>query len=498
MAESVAGAEQERGRGRRVASLVKRWWQGLDKPGWRNFFVAMVALGVALGLALYSSAAAETGHLWAAGGAAILALALSVWVGVTIVPTLARRTPLRWLAYHIDYRLTREGVVYVIGVFVIALAALNTGNNLLFMILASMLAGIIVSGILSSIVLTGVGLKLELPDHIFAEQPVLATLEIENEKLSLPSFSLRVSGKASAGTEKGKAAKADSSARQKAPGLRMTTKSFLRRGAERGAKGPAETHKNGAAQILTKPVYFPYIPRQQSARQKVELAFPRRGVYRQDAFGITTKFPFGFLQKTRRVDSEMELVVYPRVEPTEEFYEILPLISGEIESFYRGRGHDLYSIRDYVTTDSARFVDWKATAKTSALKVREFTREDERRVMLVLDPFSAALGPAEAERFERAVTLAACLAWHFYEIDSEMQFRTDRMATPMASSREIIYDVLRELAFIEAQPGESDGKFLQKLTDEPDLFKIILTSQARGSIPTGLWTSSYFVFIEAL
>jgi len=471
------------------ASFAQRWWQGLDKPGWRNFLVAMVALAVALALALYSTAAAETGHLWIAGGSALAALALSVWVGVTIVPALARRTPLRWLAFHIDYKLTREGVVYVTGVFVIALAALNTGNNLLFMVLASMLAGIIASGILSSIVLTGIVLKLELPEHIFAEKPVLATLEIENEKLTLPSFSLRVAG---------------------APG-----------------KKPAGAMEAEAEQILTRPVYFPYIPKKRSAQQQVELTFPRRGVYQQNALGITTKFPFGFLQKTRRVDSKMEIVVYPRVAPTEEFYEILPLISGEIESFYRGRGHDLYSIRDYVTTDSARYVDWKATAKTGDLKVREFTREDERRVMLVLDPFAAEGGgsankpadrsaknpaggaasgaasakiPADgfAEKFERAVTLAACLAWHFYEIDSEMQFRTDRMGTAMAASNEIIYDVLRELAFIEQKPGAGDGKFLEALTVEPDLFKIILTSQARGSIPTGLWTSSYFIFIQSL
>ncbi|MBI3403993.1 MAG: hypothetical protein HY046_00865, partial [Acidobacteria bacterium] len=110
-------------------------------------------------------------------------------VGIKVVPPLARRTPLRWLAYHIDYKMTREGWVYISGVLLIALAALNTGNNLLFMILASLIAGILISGVLSSIVLTGVEMKMELPQHIFAEQPVLATVELKNEKWSLPSFS---------------------------------------------------------------------------------------------------------------------------------------------------------------------------------------------------------------------------------------------------------------------------------------------------------------------
>jgi uncharacterized protein (DUF58 family) len=444
-----------------IAAQLERWWRGLDKPGWRSFAIAMFALAVALVLALYSAAAAEMGRIWLAGASALAALGLAGWVALTIVPVLARRTPLRWLVYQIDYKVTREGVIYIAGVFVIILAALNTGNNLLFMILASMLAGILISGVMSRICLSGVELKLDLPDHIFAEQPVLAAVRLENQKQTLPSFSLRVVG--------------------------------------REAKGAT----TGAAQILTKPVYFPYLPRQGAARQQVELVFPRRGVYRQDAFGLSTKFPFGFLEKVRQVDSGLEIVVYPRVAPTEEFYEILPLLSGEIESFYRGRGHDLYSIRDYVYSDSARYVDWKASAKTSALKVREFTREDERRVMLVFDPFLPAPGAGASdaalrEKFELGVTLCACLAWHFHEIDSEMQFRTDEFSSPMAAAGEIIYDVLHHLAFVQPKPASADGKFLMGLESEPDTFKIILTSQPRGSIPTSLWTSSYFVFIQSL
>jgi uncharacterized protein (DUF58 family) len=237
-------------------------------------------------------------------------------------------------------------------------------------------------------------------------------------------------------------------------------------------------------------------------QQQVELMFPRRGIHRQDLFTISTKFPFGFLQKTRRVETPMEVVVYPRVEPTEEFYEILPLLSGEIESFYRGRGHDLYSVRDYQHTDSARHVHWKASARTGSLMVREFSREDERRVLLALDPFIPR-DPAENARadwrgqFEKAVTLCACLAWHFHEIDSEMQFRAPSFESPLAPAGEIIYAVLRELALIEAQPG-SDSGFLSRLAEDGDTFKIVLTSQPRGSIPTSLWASSYLIFVQSL
>jgi hypothetical protein len=442
------------------SSLLSRWWQGLDRPGWRSFAIAMLALSVALCLALFSAAMAQAGRFFLAAVTAAFSLALAGWVGVTIVPGLARRSSLRWIAYQVDYRLTRDGIIYLGAVFILILAAVNTGNNLLFMILGCCLAGILISGVLSRAVLTKVELKFDLPERIFAEQPVLAEMELRNEKQLWPSFSLRVVGES----------------------------------------------KRGRAQILTRPVFFPYIARMSGVRQKVELQFPRRGAYHQDAFGIRTRFPFGFFEKTRQVESQVDIVVYPRVEPTEQFYEVLPLLSGEIASHFRGRGHELHSLRQYQSNDNARFVDWKVTARSGRLMVREFAREDERRVMLVLDPFigppRADLGPLAAaeheERFERAVSMAACIAWHFHEIDSVLQFRTNRFATPMAPAGEIIYDALRELALVEAQTSVTGGAFLDELASEQEIFKIILTCRPQHTIPTALWSSSYFVFIDAL
>ena len=238
----------------------------------------------------------------------------------------------------------------------------------------------------------------------------------------------------------------------------------------------------------------------------MELIFPRRGIYRQDAFSLRTKFPFGFLEKIRRVDSKIELVVYPRVEPTEEFLEVLPLLTGELSSYYRGRGHELHSIREYVSTDNARFVDWKASAKTGTLKVREFAREDERRLLLVLDPYIGPPGVGagrdgeveHAQQFERAVSLCACIAWHFYESNAVLQFSTERFSTPMTASAEIIYDVLRELASVQPENSSVGGAFLDRFADDTEVFKIVLTSRPQKTIPTQLWSSSYFIFIHSL
>jgi uncharacterized protein (DUF58 family) len=239
------------------------------------------------------------------------------------------------------------------------------------------------------------------------------------------------------------------------------------------------------AQIFHGSVYFPYIPARGQVTAEVELRFPRRGRYVQEGFGVATRFPFSFLVKTRRMALRQETLVYPSVEPMDEFFEVLPMITGEFEAFVRGRGYDLYRIREYMPEDSARHVDWKATAKSGELKVREFTREDERKLRIVFDnPPREAVSPAA---YENAVALAASLGWHFAAEDTELSF-----AASGYRGAADIYDFLAYLALVEPQ---QDGSLLETL-EVTDDYNVILTARPRGSIPTALWACSYFVFIE--
>jgi uncharacterized protein (DUF58 family) len=150
-------------------------------------------------------------------------------------------------------------------------------------------------------------------------------------------------------------------------------------------------------------------------------------------------------------------------------------------------------------------VDWKASAKSGALKAREFAREEERRVLLAIDPHlfaGATAGGAPEdklkEQFERAVSFCACLAWHFYEIDSVIGFSTHGADVSVGPAAENVYDILRQLATIQPSESGSSRDFLKHLASEPNIFKIVLTSQPRGSIPTTLWTSAYLVFFDSL
>lgn len=170
-----------------LSSTLSQLWAKADRPAIRAFFLSIAALSIALILALYSGAAARLGNVALASTSALTALLVAAWVAVTLVPALAKGTPLRWIGYRMEYRVTRQGWIYMIGIILVALAALNTGNNLLFLILASLIASILMSGILSSVTLAGVELRLQLPEHIFAGQQVRAKVELKNEKLTVPS-----------------------------------------------------------------------------------------------------------------------------------------------------------------------------------------------------------------------------------------------------------------------------------------------------------------------
>jgi len=447
----------------RTRSAGLGWLAGIDRAAWRRFFLALFALTLALFLALYATGLSQSGHYKQAAVVAAISLLLTVLVAVRVVPGLASRTALQYWMARVEYEFTREGVVFLAMIAVITVAALNTGNNLLFIILSCLLAAILASGMISRIALRGLEVDLALRERIFAGQSFLARLHLENRKQFFPTFSVTISGRAAA--------------RKRRRRPMVSTPS-----------------------ILNQDVYFPYLPRRSSASQDVTLTFPKRGSYSQASLRISTRFPFGFLRKTQTIPCTREVLVLPSVQPTQKFFEILPQLGNELDSYLKGRSHDLYAIRDYQQSDSARHVDWKATARVRQLKVREFTREDERRLRLVFDPRIPDTQPETLERFEKAVTLCACLAWHFYETGATVSFATAGFETPMAPAGQVLYAILEKLALIEptVTDGYSPGRLFEDPSRAAQSFQVVLTGQPRESIPPGLRRSAYFVFMDSL
>jgi len=135
-----------------VSSTEKRLprWLKLEIPeAWVRFLLAIVGLTLAFGAAMFSTVSRESGYLWATLIFASLALLLATIVGLTTVPYLARRVATSRVRDAVDYDVTPVGIIYVVTVLLIGIAALNTGNNLLYIIVAAMLAAVLISGIAS-------------------------------------------------------------------------------------------------------------------------------------------------------------------------------------------------------------------------------------------------------------------------------------------------------------------------------------------------------------
>ena len=446
---------------------------------WIRFLIAIVGLALAFGAALFSTVSRQSGNLWATLILSSVALILAVVVGLTTVPYLARRVAVEQFKDVFDYEVTRVGIIYMVGVVLIAIGALNTGNNLLYIIVATLLAAILISGIASALVLRALELDVRLPDHLFAGQPAAGKALVRNTRRWLPSFSVSLVPIRQKTGKQWRWVPATFAF----PAQRPPEKQWFRFPDRRLRRIEIEPIAPG---IFEGSAYFAYLPAGTQLSADLALNLEHRGRYQEKSFGLATRFPFAFLTKTRHIALPREIIVYPSVDPPDEFFEVLPLISGEFESYVRGRGNDLYRIREYLPEDSARHVDWKATAKSGSLKVREFAREDERKLRIIFD--NPNIGVLSEKAYENAVRLVASLSWHFGEQNTRLSFLSQNY-----KGGEQIYDFLAYLA--EVQPGESSS-LLQDLSISGD-YNIILTTQSRGTIPTSLLDSSYFVFLGA-
>jgi len=462
-----------------VTTVLQSAFRHIDRGAWLRFFLALFGLGLAFAAAIFSTSFRMAGNLWMTAILASLALLLAGAVGLLTVPYLARRVVVARVRDAFDYDVTAEGLFYLGIILVIVVAALNTGNNLLFIIVSAMLGAIVVSGTASAAMLRGLEVEAVLPGHVFAQRPVAARFRLRNVRRWAPAFSVSLGPlKRGRGAQKLRWERSVFSFPPDRPRERQWV-----RWPDLALRRVALVAGNP---IISQPVYFAYVPAQTTATADVELNFARRGRYQQEALGLATRFPFSFLIKTRRVPLRREIIVFPSIAPTDELLEILPMLTGEFEVFVAGRGHDLYRIREHMPGDSARHVDWKASAKSQSLKVREFTREDERRLRIVFD--NPAPGALTSATYERGVALAASLAWHFAEENTQLTF-----AAPGLAEGADLYGFLAHLALIA--PAPSSAIPLSPAGAEEE-FNVVVTARPRGSIQTALWARAYFVFLQ--
>jgi uncharacterized protein (DUF58 family) len=238
-------------------------------------------------------------------------------------------------------------------------------------------------------------------------------------------------------------------------------------------------------------------------------SFPRRGRFSLQELRASTRFPFGLFRRSERIGINGEVLVYPAVKDISTYFHRLPFLPGFLESIHKGQGENLFSIRPYREGESARIVDWKATAKTRELMSREFTRDEECKFCLILDTQTREHPDGDYwEEFEKAVSLTASIAAHFIERGADMELLTSCAHIPRGAGRSHLYRILGFLATVQYRTVSSteeftaqDGSGFPDIADRRALkqifsdkvFKIIITSKIREDLPPPMRRSSHII-----
>ena len=315
-------------------------------------------------------------------------------------PTLHRR----W--QHRSIRLTADGLRFIVLTIGIGAGAVNTGNNLLYLLFAMMLSLIIVSGVLSERCFKGLDISRRLPSSMCAKEPAAAAFVLQKRKRRAAVFSLHV-----------------------------------------------EDVVNGT--VVNRDVRIPHLAPGSSSIIPYQIVMPRRGRYEFEAIKVSTRFPFGLFVKAARISCPSSVVVYPEMTPLPgTLIDELMVLGHENAILRRGQGTALHNLRVYQPGDDSRTIHWRTTARRSQLIVRETEAEDQRRVTLVLAvPSEADMDADRRAHFEHAVSLAASLAVHFTREAYEIRLLVAGQEIPYGMGDAHLTRMLVVLALCEPLPA---------------------------------------------
>lgn len=305
-------------------------------------------------------------------------------------------------------RFTTEGTRFVFFTLAVGIAAINTGNNLFYLLVAMMLSLITMSGLLSELCLRKLQVSCHAPDNVYAGSPATLTLAVTNTRSRFPSFSLRL----------------------------------------------AEVVEGRAAD---RTVQVKHLPGGTTVLVSLPIHVATRGPYHVEGIQIATPFPFGLFVKRVFLPHPLSLVVLPQPRLLSENVLDQAVAAGtERMTTRRGPGADLYNLRLYQPGDDSRLIHWMSTARTSQLIIRETQTDTHPRVTVHL----STAAPADAQAaFERAVTLSASLVAHFLARGFEVTMRVDGEMAVSGREDDDLPRLLRPLALcVPRVPEECDGQ----------------------------------------
>src|SRR3954454_21976785 len=251
-------------------------------------------------------------------------------------------------------RLTRIGTAFVIFTVVIGFAAINTGNNSLYIGLSLMLGCLLLSGIASKGGLKQLTVNFDGVDEAWAMRPAHGRLRIRNRSRLWNVRDVIVT-----------------------------------------------------SEELAAPLCVPIIKRGEEIVAHTMFSFRRRGLVQLTSIDLYTRYPFGFFLKKRRVKISGDVVVYPHLLDQDVARERFSPVEGDDQqpSSRPGPGSDVHSFREYARGDSLRHVAWKKSASLGRWIIKQTEADAGRAVHVVVDPYKPR--GASDDDFERMVSEAA-------------------------------------------------------------------------------------------
>ena len=233
-------------------------------------------------------------------------------------------------------KFTREGKFFVGITLGVGFAAINTANNLLYLLLGMLLALIVVSGIMSELSLRDLTVVRRLPLRAQVGRAHLVEIEVFNHKVRVPSYAIEVED-----------LRAGQPADKRCFFLKISPKS---------------------AQV--------------AAYRRTPI---RRGRDVHVGFRIATRFPFGLFEKSREVPAGGELIIYPAVDPVQLPPPPPGRSPGADHVVGRGHGEEFLGLKIMRPGEDPRDIHWRKTAALGQMVMRERARETRPDVTLKLD-----------------------------------------------------------------------------------------------------------------
>jgi uncharacterized protein (DUF58 family) len=291
-------------------------------------------------------------------------------------------------------KITREGKRFILAAVLIGIAAVNTGNNLIYLIFSLMLSFILLAVALLLTNLYGISLEVSLNHPVFAGEQSRVLFTIRNKKQRIPAYSIHIT----------------------APGV-------------------------------SSPVYCTFVPPKGFVREELKITFSKRGMYSLGDFFIRSGFPFILFEKSMAVKVSGEALVYPALIEVEQVVSEISGLEGPGTGRASGTSHEIHALREFRYGDDWRNIHWKATAKASSLMVKEYGLTEIRKITLVIDN----LLPAEEAAFEKTLSMAASLANYFLGVGYFVRVLSCKKIVPFGAGDEHLFKMLDVLALMKEE-----------------------------------------------